>query len=36
MLSPNYKRILIVGHTSWLNMLIFNNPELSDLDHCKV
>jgi len=36
MLSPKYKRILVIGHTSWLNMLIFNNPDLSDLDHCKV
>ena len=31
-----YKSILVVGHTSWLNMLLFNNPDSSDLEHCKV
>tara|TARA_Y100000389_G_C17435700_1_gene505365 strand:+ start:1217 stop:1792 length:576 start_codon:yes stop_codon:yes gene_type:complete len=32
----SYSTILIVGHTSWLNMLLFNKVNSSDLEHCKV
>jgi broad specificity phosphatase PhoE len=35
-LDSTYQRILVVGHTSWLNMLLFDNPESSDLEHCKI
>lgn len=32
----SYNRILVVGHTSWLNMLFFNDPDCSELEHCKI
>ena len=36
LISSVYRRILVVGHTSWLNMLLFNNPNCSKLEHCKI